>query len=169
MMQCPWIQQKDTSSLFKLEWSQEQCQSSGMRNNCFGNKTSQQCWSISSSSHFEGPQIRSRGLQKCPATVVRAAACSFLSLAIWSSFNAASHGKHDALWVLIVIPSWGATLQMNMYVCSALAILSMIYIDRHVYIYTYIYIWVYIYTHILTIVYFIPQTALELNGVLNSC
>ena len=108
---------------------------------------------ISCSSHFEGPQICSKGLQKCAATVVRAAACSFLLLAMWTSFNEASHGKHDALWVLMVIPSWEASSQKKMYACSALAILCRIYIYIHVYIYIYLFIYLFIYLPMYTIYY----------------
>ena len=118
---------------------------------------------ISCSSHFEGPQIRSKGLQKCAATVVRAAACSFLLLAMWTSFNEASHGKHDALWVLMVIPSWEASSQKKMYACSALAILCRIYIYMYIYIYLFIYVFIYLpmytiyYMHIyIYIISFVP-------------
>ena len=104
---------------------------------------------ISCSSHFEGPQICSKGLQKCAATVVRAAACSFLLLAMWTSFNEASHGKHDALWVLMVIPSWEASSQKKMYACSALAILCRIYIYMYTCIYIYLFIYLFIYLCIL--------------------
>jgi len=106
---------------------------------------------ISCSSHFEGPQIRSKGLQKCAATVVRAAACSFLLLAMWTSFNEASHGKHDALWVLMVIPSWEASSQKKMYACSALAIhiYTCIYIYLFIYLFIYVFMYLFIYLCIL--------------------
>ena len=142
MMQCPWIEQKDTSSLFKFEWSQEQCQSSEMCNNCVGNKME----TYLVFQPFRRSADLQQGTTKCAATVVRAAACSFLLLAMWTSFNEASHGKHDALWVLMVIPSWEASSQKKMYACSALAILCRIYIYMYIYILIYLFIYLPMYT-----------------------
>ena len=73
----------------------------------------------------------------------------FCLLAMWTSFNEASHGKHDALWVLMVIPSWEASSQKKMYACSALAIHIYIYIYILIYLFIYVFMYLFIYLCIL--------------------